>query len=77
MHKPKHNLNALGALDISGILNQPGQPGRRIELEAKAPGGKLTPKQAKTIEFWEKYGAITGKFENIDELEEIMAPYLN
>jgi hypothetical protein len=50
-----------GGADIFGCID-----GRHFELEVKQPGKKLTTVQALCLESWERYGAITGRVEDIE-----------
>lgn len=47
--------------------------GRAFMLEAKAPGKKMTPRQAVRSRQWASAGAITGMFTSADEAVALVA----
>ena len=69
-----NSLPGCRALKRPSGLFQGGEPditacryGRRIEIEVKRPGGKATPRQAATLEKWERAGAVVGVVHSVVE----------
>lgn len=55
-----------GGADIFGCID-----GRHFELEVKQPKKKLTTVQALCLASWEKYGAVTGRVEDVPTTREL------
>lgn len=59
-------------VDIYGCVN-----GRHFEIEVKVGDNKPTKLQEKRLEQWAAVGAITGVAWSLDEVKELMRPYIN
>jgi hypothetical protein len=67
-------IGHVGALDIGGMLKAPAkQPGRRLEVEVKRPGGKLTKEQAEEIAFINSHGGLAFMADSIETCERELA----
>jgi len=53
--------------DISGCMK-----GRRVEIEVKLPGKKLTPGQEAAQRRWKRAGAVVGVAHSVEDAEEIL-----
>lgn len=79
-----NSLNSCYARKRHGGPNRRGEPditgcydGKRLEIEAKALGGKLTRLQKDRLQLWKSYGAITGVAYDEEDLWIIMRNHIS
>lgn len=71
VYKRWGRANDRGKPDITGAYN-----GKRIEIEVKRPGGKLTKIQQSWLDKWQSLGVITGVAFSPEDAESIIKGHI-